>query len=291
MKYKFYVNDIPEPWPIWDWIESRCDIKYHSEFLKPVTNGNSLLNLTHQIDIDQLSTELLKMLNTFGFKGWKSALGEVEHYGGLSLSMNPNYVEDNDINQQTLGTSKNLPNEFEYFNIENFSSIRNTYYDHYGFRVPSPCVKQSPYILNFIEGFKRSNIRSRLAVINPQFVEDFHKDLFWHRDEPVFTNLRMNIPIKTDPTYMFQIQDRDPVHLQYGNIYSWDTNVMHRVFPTKENSESRVHLVLGFSPWFDYNQEEDSFTSNEFYGEMHPLDMLVNGHVHPLINGLKVGGG
>jgi hypothetical protein len=45
--------------------------------------------------------------------------------------------------------------------------------------------------------------------------------------------------------------------------------------------------VLGFCPWFDYNAEEDSWTSNEFYGEMHPIDMLVGGHIHEKIKGIK----
>jgi hypothetical protein len=48
-----------------------------------------------------------------------------------------------------------------------------------------------------------------------------------------------------------------------------------------------VHLVLGISPWFDYIEEEDCWISNEFYGEMHPHDMLTAGHVHEKIKGIK----
>jgi hypothetical protein len=45
--------------------------------------------------------------------------------------------------------------------------------------------------------------------------------------------------------------------------------------------------VLGFSPWFDYLEDEDAYVSNEFYGKVHPMDMLLGGHVHPEIVGLK----
>ena len=106
-------------------------------------------------------------------------------------------------------------------------------------------------------------------------------------EKTVFENLRINIPIKTDETFMFQLLGKPPEHLEYGNMYSWDTNLAHRVFPTTDDVNRRVHLVLGFSPWFDYNEEEDSWTSNEFFGELHPIDMLLNGHVHDSITGSK----
>ena len=73
------------------------------------------------------------------------------------------------------------------------------------------------------------------------------------------------------------------MYLSPGNLYSWDTNVPHRVFPTTVESKTRIHVVFGFCPWFDYNEEEDAFISNEFYGCVHPFDMLLEGHIHPQI--------
>jgi hypothetical protein len=86
---------------------------------------------------------------------------------------------------------------------------------------------------------------------------------------------------------MFQILNKPSEHLYYGNVYSWDTNIAHRVYPTTEEDSTRVHLVLGFSPWFDYIEEEDCWVSNEFYGKMHPHDMLANGYIHEKITGIK----
>lgn len=286
MKLKFYVKDIPKPWPILQWVLAHSDLQYYYDYMKPVNRADALLNLKHQIDIDQLAVDTMSMLKQYGFHGWKSAIGTSNEYGGLSLAMDPDHIEDKNPNCQTLGSSINLPSEFLYYEIDKFESVKNTYYDHWSFRHHAPCVANSN-LKGFLDGFSKSPIRSRLAVINPEYVEDAYKELFWHRDEPVFENLRINIPIETDETFMFQIKDQDPVHLQYGNMYSWDTNILHRVYPTTKLTKSRTHLVLGFCPWFDYNQEEDSFTSNEFYGEMHPIDMLVNGHIHPLIKGLN----
>lgn len=287
MKYKFYVKDIPDSAPIWAWIKKNTDIERLFLTVKPKVNGHEVLNLKHSFDIDYLSKITLDMFDTYGFKGWKSSKGEDHSYGGLSLTMNPDYSEDSDPNQQTLGTSKNRPTDFFYKQMKNFTNVKNTYYDSYAFRKPSPCVSNTEFG-SFVKSFKRSHIRSRLAVINSEFVTPEQRKTFgWHRDEIVFENLRINIPIKTDPTYLFQLENQTPIHLDYGNVYSWDTNLTHRVYPTTNDQRFRVHLVFGFSPWFDYNEEDDSFTSNEFYGEMHPLDMLVEGHVHQSILGLK----
>ena len=74
-----------------------------------------------------------------------------------------------------------------------------------------------------------------------------------------------------------------PIHLSVGNIYTWDTNLPHRVYSTKKTELKRIHLVLGFSPWLDYNEDDDSFSINRFFGKIHPIDILLNGHAHPLI--------
>jgi hypothetical protein len=86
---------------------------------------------------------------------------------------------------------------------------------------------------------------------------------------------------------MMQVENKPARHLPVGNMYTWDTNVPHRAYPDSNEDKSRTHLVLGFSPWFDYDQNEDCYFSNEFYGEMHPLDMLVSGKVHKQINGFS----
>ena len=287
MSYKFYVHEVPDPYPVWRWIRDHTDLDKHIENLKPSVPADNLLNLNHQLDIPFLVNATLDAVDKFGFKGWRSTQGEARHYGGLSLTYNPNYLEDCDPNQQTLGTEKNAPTQFFYGQIQNFDTVRNTYFDSYGFRKLSPCVLDTD-LKDIFLGFKRSLIRSRIGVINANYVNDtMRTKVGWHRDETVFENLRINIPIKTDETFMFEIEGHEPEHLSLGNVYSWDTNIAHRVFPTVQEPRTRVHVVFGFSPWFDYIPEEDAFVSNEFYGQMHPIDMLINGHVHEKIYGIK----
>jgi hypothetical protein len=287
LKYKFYVNDVPDPYPIWRWVRDHTDVDTHIKNLKPSIDDKNLLTLDHKFDTLQIIDAVLDSVKNYGFKGWRSSLGEAKHYGGLSLTYNPKYSEDCDPNQQTLGTDKNSPSQFFYGHVENFKTVRNTYFDSYGFRKLAPCVDNTK-LKDIVNGFKRSLIRSRIGIINAEHVSDtIRSSMGWHRDETVFENLRINIPIQTDEIFMFELENHGPEHLKLGEMYSWDTNIPHRVFPIATSFKSRIHLVFGFSPWFDYLPEEDAYVSNEFYGEMHPMDMLINGHVHEKIVGIK----
>jgi len=287
MIHKFYVKEVPDPFSVWGWIKQNTDIEKKAASLQPKVDASKLINLNHSFDIDALSKTTLDALDRFGFHGWRTNDGDGKEYGGLSLAYNPEYAENCDPNQHTLGTQRNTGAEFFYGQIQKFKTVRNSYFDTLGFRRYPPCVSETG-LKDFLDSFDRSTVRARLAVINAEHVTDEARPKFgWHKDETVFENLRINIPIKTDETFMFQLLGQDPVHLDYGNMYSWDTNLTHRVFPSTNEVRSRIHLVLGLCPWFDYNVEEDSWTSNEFYGKIHPIDMLVEGHIHKKINGVK----
>lgn len=287
MKHKFYVKEVPDPYPIWEWIDKHTNVNKIAESMKPSINTDQLLSLNHNFDIDKLRDATLDAINKFNYYGWLSAEGRANHYGGLSLTYNPDYIEDVNDNAQTLGTAKNFSNEFYYDTIKNFKNYRNTYFDAYGYRQFSPCVEKTE-LKSILNSFKRSLIRSRIGVVDAGYSHELKTyNEGWHRDEPVYKNLRINIPIETDETFLWEMENINPVHLSLGNIYSWDTNIPHRVFPTTTEKKLRIHIVLGFSPWFDYIKEEDAFVSNEFFGEMHPFDMLINGHIHQNIIGIK----
>lgn len=51
----------------------------------------------------------------------------------------------------------------------------------------------------------------------------------------------------------------------------------HRVYAVGAPATDRVHLVLGFSPWFDYDAHERVWRSNAWYGKVHPLDLWAGG--------------
>jgi hypothetical protein len=146
------------------------------------------------------------------------------------------------------------------------------------------------------ERFTLSLIRSRAATIRHSEVAQITSPEFnWHLDESPFCNLRVNIPLFTAAPYLMEIDSehrhasvphmvagrnlRWRGHLEAGRCYSWDTQLAHRVFADGAPGVDRVHLVLGFAPWFDWNAEQRCWQSNAHYGVVHPLDLAASGAV------------
>ena len=55
----------------------------------------------------------------------------------------------------------------------------------------------------------------------------------------------------------------------------WNTRLPHRPTIVKkvESLEPRINIVLGVSPWLDYDKENDSFSKNEYFGK--PINEIV----------------
>jgi len=196
-----------------------------------------------------------------------------------------------DVHQATLGTSMNPISEFYYNSVERHRTLKNTYFDSYGFRVRTPAARLGA-LGTFLDQCGLTLIRSRLSVLIGErgITADFMDG--WHRDEPVFENLRLNIPLTSDPAYRLQIEhakdtpqaDSDTMtehFLAPGHAYTFNTNIPHRVYVKEPSNTPRIHLVLGFAPWFDHDAQRDSWQANRHFGTTHPFDLLRGGMLHP----------
>jgi hypothetical protein len=279
---QFYVKDCPSDSTIFSWISKETNLSQAILDVTPSIDFDDIVVLPHALDLEKIIKITKETLDQFGIKGWQTSAGESRAYGGLSLVYNPDLIESVDPNQNTLGTKNNAPNKFYYGSTEKFQSIKNTYFDSYGFRKLAPCVTNTE-LNNFISQFVLSPTRSRIGVINARYHDYVGEDFLWHKDEIIFENLRINIPIITDDSFLFQLESKSPLHLHLGKIYTWDTHRAHRVYSTYKSNVRRVHLVLGFSPWINYDNSNDCFIVNDYFGKVHPLDILLNGLAHPLI--------
>jgi len=237
-----------------------------------------------------------KAIARHGLHAWLSKEGRPKNssYESLSLAYNPELHDPGirDVHQATLGTSVNPASEFFYGKVHRFAEIKNTYFDTYGFRLLTPAAKTGA-LGRFLSECNLSLVRSRLSVLYGDDEADINDPEFgWHRDEPVFENLRVNIPLVSHPSYRLQIEHASdtPVvnsptatthYLKSGFAYTFDTNRPHRVYPVRMCRIMRVHLVLGFSPWFRYAPSLDGWVPNEYYGRKHPFDILREGGLHP----------
>lgn len=279
---KFYVKDCPEDQTIFQWIGSNTQIK---DAYKDVTCSvpvDDWISIPHKLDVNQLIQETKNCLEANGFKGWQTSRGDAKAYGGLSLVYNPDLKEKKDPNQSTLGTTVNPPEDFYWASTKRFDSIKHTYFDSYGFRKLSPAVENSK-LKDFIKSFRLSPTRGRIAVLDAGYHDKVGEEFLWHKDEPVYENLRLNIPLIGDESFLFQVEGKDPITTPVGNIYTVDTHLSHRVFATSKKEFKRIHLVLGFSPWLDYLEDEDAYVVNDFFGKIHPIDLFFKNIAHPLI--------
>jgi hypothetical protein len=94
----------------------------------------------------------------------------------------------------------------------------------------------------------------------------------WHRDESPYEVLRVVIPLQSDYTYQFQLDNSAPEALIPGYAYAFDQKRYHRVFSHEPSDIPRIHLVLSFVGWFDLT--DDGWKPNAFFNTAHPLDLF-----------------
>jgi hypothetical protein len=221
----------------------------------------------------ELLCSVLEIKNQVGVQGWRRSSGESKNYRGFSLTYNPNfYDQTHSIYHQTWGS--NLLTQI--FGREqgngNHEFIKNTYYDSYAFRQVPPIVDQH---LGFLfKKFSCSLVRSRAAFLN--LYGKYPDNQGWHVDEPPYHLFRINIPLQTSQEHVLEIKGSDEFgnslnlskHLEVGKAYIWNTRIPHRVTINSHcrNNNDRIHLVLGFSPWFKYINDGDYYVKSNIHG-------------------------
>lgn len=74
----------------------------------------------------------------------------------------------------------------------------------------------------------------------------------------------------------------DEFFMETGRAYVYDTHKFHRAVCKKIEKFDRIHMICGVSPWFDFDESTQCWKSNEYYGKIHPFDMLKEGLVSPV---------
>ena len=277
---KIYVADVPQSATIRDWLGSQTNWFELYSIVKPRNPLPDFMAFTiDNFDVSQLHQDINEALEIYGNHGWKSKEGESKRYTGFSLVYNPDQIDNLDPHSSTLGTPRNAIDEFYYNRTENHRVLKNSYFDSFGFIKATPASEYKS-IGTLMQRCKRTRIRSRLSIINGMYMFDpSDKRRGWHKDEPIFENVRINIPITTTNNYLFDLEGYKSINLPVGRAYCWDTYKSHRVYNQQQEDSHRIHMVLGFSPWWDYLPDEKAWVQNEFYGVKHPFDMMIDGDI------------
>jgi hypothetical protein len=285
---------IPDSETVFEHLSRRFDLP---AAMQPFLERPSILQRYNlSIDLTALETACRDVTARYGLRGFRNTADDVADpaYGSLSLTFNPDVAGD--PHSATLG-SAHLRNGQYFYGTEQsraqMPKLKGDYYDSYGFRRLTPAGRHGA-LGSLLAGFTLPVIRSRLSVIpgsNPEALKDGYG---WHRDESIFHNLRINIPVWTAPEYLLEIETALPQpqpgsataqrhHLRHGFAWSWDTNLPHRVFANGLTPQSRCHLVVGLAPWFDHDADCDAWRPNAWFGRVHPHDLIAEGLAHPLI--------
>lgn len=223
-----------------------------------------------------------KIKNLVGLQGWMSNGEESERYKGFSLTYNPEFLDTTaSIYHQSFG-SKLLSQKFGRIKGKgNLTESKNTYYDSFSFRYIPPIIND--HLECLLQNFRLSLLRSRAAWFYGLGLGE-QKDENWHVDEQPTFVLRLNIPLQTSKEHVIDIVGKDEYgnelnivnkHLEVGKAYMWNTRIPHRITFKElcKNPSPRIHLVLGFCPWFDFDKLSDSFKQNHLWGK--DIDEIV----------------
>lgn len=287
-------STIPDGETVFDHLSRRFGLE---EAMQPFLEQPSVLHRYDLVfDLPALETACREIVALHHLRGFRNTADDTDApaYGSLSLTHNPDIACD--LHGATLGSAYLRNGQYFYATDQTraqMPKLKGDYYDSYGFRALTPAARHGA-LGQLMDGFTLPVIRSRFSVIPGGNAAALHDDYGWHRDESIFHNLRINIPVWTSPEYLLEIETvldkpercsatAQRHHLRHGFAWSWDTNMPHRVFATAMTVQSRGHLVVGLAPWFDYDKAQDAWMPNQYFGRMHPHDLIAEGLAHPLI--------
>lgn len=305
MEHKIYLEQIPKNHTIQTYIRENTDwLAKREEVNKRFSYDPAKIYKISGFDFD---LENLKKSAYESFDKHGSGNGEgyifitkenpegiprpgVDVYTAMSTVYNENHNEKFDPNKSTLGSRERSKNQY-YRGGRNKESdkadlpdvLRNSYYDSWAFNKTTPALLHGELKELSQNLIVRSQVRGRMGMSNARnYTDDKFKfdgrysvDQSWHKDEPVFENLRIMIPVNTSEEFRLGLKGREnDLNLEPGHVYVFDTHNVHRVFPYKYGDATRITVILGSSPWFDFDEKNQCWVSNEFYGKLHPFEML-----------------
>jgi hypothetical protein len=213
---------------------------------------------------------------------WVNRTKTAKDYKGFSLTYNPEFYKPQEsIYHQTWG-DKDLTQSFaRELGTGGIINTKNTYYDSYAFRKIPPIVENELGYL--LDKFSMPLFRSRVAY-NYGYGLGYKKEDIWHKDEFPYALMRINIPLQTSIDHVVDIEGEDEYgtklsifdkFLEVKKLYLWNTRVPHRLTFNKRClfKKPRIHIVLGFSPWFEYDSKLDSIRKGPYWGV--PISTIV----------------
>jgi hypothetical protein len=202
---------------------------------------------------------------------WRTKDKMHEKYKGFGLAYNPTFFDKSESRYSQVWGSSLL---HQVYGLEkgagDHTQLKDTYHDTFGFRKIDDVIQE--HLGFFLDKFNFHISRSRVAYIFGYNEEP--SDRGWHVDEPTSQLLRINIPLQTSDEYVIEWNNK-VYQLEIGKAYLWNTRKPHRPAVIKKvvTKQPRINIVLGLTPWLDYNANTDTYTPNKYFGK--PINEIV----------------
>lgn len=277
----FNMSDVPNDKSVIDWVKPIVDwdkavSKFETQFDPSLkVPGLSFSSETIESEIRYLYGKCHPIC-------WKSRNNPMLY--GLSLSCNP----DHDPSMQKGGSfgheryrTETTANYYKAVQEDKVNRVKGDYLDSYGFRKILPQATELESLMNLLSGFNLPIIRSTIRTTNGYLcVKADTENSGMHQDDSPFEVLRVNLCITNNGHYGFQYSGLEPVIPEPGSHMVINTDHDHRVWYRQPSHFQRTHIIIGLSPWLDYDEVNDSWSPNEFFGEIHPYDMVRQGLIY-----------
>jgi hypothetical protein len=267
----------PDSLTVIDHIKSQCDwdaaVSAVGSRFEPLTKAP--INLS----ADNLLREVNELYREIGAVSWASQ--PTLNLYGLSLNCNPDHHRDT----WKLGSFGNIRyqvhSSYDYYkavNADNLNRVKGDYLDSLGFRGLLPEVIGKRHLKSLFDSFKVPVVRSTARTLNGSLCfKTLPGDGGLHTDDSPFEVMRINICLSSNGDFGLQYLDHEPTFSMPGENLVINTDVPHRSY-IKSNSEYlRTHLIIGVTPWLHYDAQDDTWSLNEYFGKIHPYDMVKQG--------------
>ena len=216
--------------------------------------------------VDKILKGVKEIEAKIGLIGWRTKGTTSEKYKGFGLTYNPTFFDKSESRYSQVWGSPLL---HQVYGLKkgagDHTQLKDTYHDTFGFRKIDDVIQE--HLGFFLDKFNFHISRSRVAYL---FVygEEPNSDKGWHVDEPTSQLLRVNIPLQTSDEHAIEWNNK-VYQLEVGKAYLWNTRIPHRVTMVKkvETKEPRINLVLGLTPWLNYDTNTDIYTPNKYFGK------------------------
>jgi len=294
---RIYLHEVPESLSVDQFILQTTDIVERFNLLHK-KRGRSKASQTTYVeapvhhDFDSFRRQVMRAIDEFGLRPFRYGPdGPVERpaYESIGLTYNPDSIDApyQDPHFSSLGSERLQTRSYQAEAPQ--AAIKNTYLDSYACSSRTPIADRAG-LKEFLQSFRHPLVRSRISKLYGNRPESQSHEFGWHSDEPIFLNLRVNVPLVTTADFVLQVQKKadsgavEELALREGFAYVYNTGLKHRVVCERGTDVDRVNLIVGVTPWFRFDADQKFWEANEFYGKVHPFEMFENGLISSLIS-------